>query len=177
VDVAWLADTTCCVVPPASGDTVQFLKAGIMEVPHLFAVSKADLGRIAERTAHELQAVIPRSEGEWVAPVLLVSASNGMGLTEITRALDAHRASLNDATGTLERRRTARQARFVLKRLRDEFGTHGVALLGGSDAIEADLARGEVQPLARYDELRLRGASLFRPLKETGREERPVRSR
>jgi LAO/AO transport system kinase len=163
VDVAWLADTTCCVVPPASGDTVQYLKAGILELPDLLAVTKADLGNLAERTAHELRAAIPpRSEGEWAIPVLLVSASTGAGLAEIARALDAHRASLGDATGLLGRRRTARQARFVLKRLRDEFGTHGVALLGGSDAIEADLSRGDVQPLARYRELRLRGASLFR---------------
>lgn len=161
VDVAGLADTTCCVVQPASGDTVQFLKAGIMEVPDVFVVSKADLGRLAERTAHELASVIPRrSEGEWGAPVILVSASTGTGVSELSRALHAHRASLGDSA-RLHHRRTARQARFVLKRLREEFGSHGVALLGGSEAIEASLTRDNLPPLVRYGELRERGISLF----------------
>jgi LAO/AO transport system kinase len=161
VDVAGVADTTCCVVQPASGDTVQFLKAGIMEVPDVLVVSKADLGPPAERTAHDLSSVMARgAHREWAAPVILVSASTGMGVREIALALDAHRASLGDAGGLGDRRKS-RQARFVLKRLRDEFGSHGVALLGGSDAIAADLARGSDPPLARYGELRNRGVSLF----------------
>jgi LAO/AO transport system kinase len=176
VDVTGLADTTCCVIQPASGDTVQFLKAGIMEVPDVFAVSKADLGHAAERTARELASAIPRVSGAaWDAPVVLVSASTGAGVRELAGALDAHRASLGDAT-RLEHRRKARQARFVLRRLREEFGSHGVALLGGSDAIEADLARGNTPPLARYGELRNRGASLFGSGGD-GREEGSVRSR
>jgi LAO/AO transport system kinase len=167
VDVASLADTTCCVVQPASGDTVQFLKAGIMEVPDVFAVSKADLGRPAERTAHDLTAAIARTpEGTGHdgtiarTPVVLVSASTGTGVHELARALEAHRTSLGDAND-LRRRRTAGQARFVLKRLREEFGFHGVALLGGPDAIAAELAQSSAPPLARYGELRHRGASLF----------------
>jgi LAO/AO transport system kinase len=54
VDVAAHTDTTCLVVQPASGDTIQFLKAGIMEIPQVLAVNKADLGPLAERALVDL---------------------------------------------------------------------------------------------------------------------------
>jgi LAO/AO transport system kinase len=161
VDVAKLADTTCCVVQPASGDTVQFIKSGIMEVPDVFAVSKADLGALAERTARELRTAVPRRpDGEWSVPVLLVSATTSSGVSGLSSAFDAHRASLA-AAGTLGPRRRTHQAHWVLKRLREEFGAHGIARLGGADAILDDLTAGALPPLARHEPLRERALSLF----------------
>ncbi len=161
VDVADLADTTCCVVQPASGDTVQFLKSGIMEVPDLFAVSKADLGVLAERTARELRTAVPRrAEGEWQVPVALVSATTGAGVGELSAGFDAHRASL-ERSGALGDRRRAHQARWVIKRLGEEFGTHGVALLGGADAIFSDLVGASPAPLTRHEALRQRALSML----------------
>jgi LAO/AO transport system kinase len=161
IDVAELADTTCCVVQPASGDTVQFLKSGIMEVPDVFAVSKADLGALAARTARELTGAVPRRpEGEWQVPVLLVSATAGTGVATLSDAFDAHRAALL-ATGTLAGRRRTHQARWVLKRLRGEFGTYGVERLGGADAVLANLTGDAAPPLARHAALRERALSLL----------------
>jgi LAO/AO transport system kinase len=162
IDVAELADTTCCVVQPASGDTVQFLKSGLMEVPDVFAVSKADLGVLASRTARELAgAVAPRAEGEWQVPVQLVSATAPSGIDALSATFDAHRASLV-ARGVLAARRRSHQARWVLKRLTGEFGTHGVARLGGAGAVLRDLMAAEGSPpLACHETLRERALSLL----------------
>jgi len=162
IDVSELADTTCCVVQPASGDTVQFLKSGIMEVPDVFAVSKADLGALAERTALELKEALPRrAEGEWAAIVTLVSARSGTGVSDLARALDAHRAWL-EAGGRLDDRRRRHQARWILKRLREEFGAHGIDRLGGAEGLLTELLRERLAPLARHEELRHRVLSLLR---------------
>jgi LAO/AO transport system kinase len=116
IDVADATDTVCLVVQPASGDTVQFLKSGIMEVPHLFVVSKSDLGVSARRTARELEAALGGR-----APVLLASATQREGIAEIARALEEPRPD----------GRRARGRRWVEKRLREELGTRGLARLGG----------------------------------------------
>ena len=81
-DIAVAADTVLLCLQPASGDTVQFMKAGIVEVPDLVAVTKADLGPLAEATAASCRAAIGPAGGVVsgrVAPVLLASASAGSG--------------------------------------------------------------------------------------------------
>jgi LAO/AO transport system kinase len=161
IDVADLADTTCCVVQPASGDTVQFLKSGIMEVPDVFAVSKADLGVLAARTARELASAIPgRPDGEWQVPVQLVSATASTGIDALLAAFDAHRAALA-AAGVLESRRKAHQARWVIKRLQGELGTYGIARLGGAEALLRELTAAGPPPLARHETLRERALLLL----------------
>jgi LAO/AO transport system kinase len=161
IDVSELADTTCCLVQPASGDTIQFLKSGIMEVPDLFAVSKSDLGVLAERTARELKGAIPRrSEGEWAATVTLVSARSGTGVAHLARAFAAHRAWL-EAGGKLGERRRRHQARWVVRRLREEFGAHGIDRLGGPEGLITGLLREAAPPLTRHEALRERVLALY----------------
>ena len=76
-EVSHLVDTLVFVAHPSAGDTLQFMKAGILELPDLFIVNKADIGPRALRTANELQAGLglgtAREDG-WLAPVLLTSA-------------------------------------------------------------------------------------------------------
>ena len=71
IDIAHVADSTCLVIQPGSGDTIQFLKAGIMEIPDILAVNKADLGQMARTTAEELRLALPeiRDENAWKIPV------------------------------------------------------------------------------------------------------------
>ncbi|MEI7892961.1 MAG: hypothetical protein WCI05_07710 [Myxococcales bacterium] len=154
IDVSQLADSTCYVVQPASGDTIQFLKSGIMEVPHVFAVNKADLGAVAERTTRELKSAIPRMpDGDWALPVVLVSAATGRGIQELAAHFDAHHAFLS-ARGTLAAQRRVHQAMWIMKRLAEEFGSFGIERLGGTRSLTEQLTRTGASPFALHEELR-----------------------
>ncbi len=139
-DVAALADTVVYVAQPGAGDTLQFMKAGVLELPDVFVVNKADLGAPAERTASELRAGLALAvrKGAWKSPVLLASARDGTGIAELSEALAAHRAYLEDS-GELERRRSDGLASWVREALRARYGAYGLERLGGEDVLAARL--------------------------------------
>ncbi|HLI59624.1 MAG TPA: ArgK protein [Solirubrobacteraceae bacterium] len=151
-DVADLADTVAVVVQPGAGDVLQFLKAGIMEVPDVLVVTKADLGRTAQRTRADLRAAL-RSLGSRATPVVAVSsAAPPTGVDELMAALDAHRASLDLAARRLDSRRRA-----ALAEVHAELGDRGLRALGGR--------RGALASLEGLDPM-LGAASLARALRE-----------
>jgi LAO/AO transport system kinase len=87
IDVSKMTDTTCFVAQPASGDSIQFLKAGIMEVPHVIVVNKEDIGMAARKTLSELKNTLRRQmdpEG-WQVPALSASAALGSGIDKLGR--------------------------------------------------------------------------------------------
>lgn len=109
-------DTVVVCVVPGAGDTIQAMKAGILEVGHVYVVHKADQDG-AERTAHELAATLSaRPDLAWQPPVLLTSTMSGRGIAELSDAIDAHRRHhLADAA---ERdRRYEERARYDVERL------------------------------------------------------------
>ncbi|HEY5143928.1 MAG TPA: GTP-binding protein [Solirubrobacteraceae bacterium] len=125
-EIAELADTVAVVVQPGSGDTLQFLKSGIMEIPDVLVVTKADLGDIALRARRDLSAAL-RSVGERETPVLAVSSvPPAAGIDELIAALDAHRGR----TDVAERRLRARRA-TALADFSAEHGERGLRALGG----------------------------------------------
>jgi len=81
-DIRQLVDRTYLVLQPAAGDEIQFMKAGIMEIPDAFIVNKSDLGNLAQRTATALKTIggfaVP-GENQAI-PVCTVSAQNGDGV-------------------------------------------------------------------------------------------------
>jgi GTPase len=134
-DVAEVCDTVAVIVQPASGDVLQFLKAGIMEVPDLLVVTKADLVDPAVRArrdlAHALAAV-----GASDTPVLAVSSvPPPSGVGELVDALDAHRAGLDVPSARLRARRLAALAEFAA-----EHGERALREIGGRRAGEEFLA-------------------------------------
>jgi len=133
-EIADLADVVLLAVQPASGDALQFLKAGIVEIPDLAVVTKADLGAPAERSARELEAALAlvTPPGRPRPPVLLVSASRGQGIEALVEALEVRAASVaGDAPA-----RRLRQARAWLEaELRAEAGRRAVARLGDRLAV------------------------------------------
>jgi len=136
-EVASLVDTLVFVVQPGAGDVLQFMKAGVLELPDLFVVNKSDLGPSADRTAHELEAGLglgPRQRDGWSLRVLSVSARDGRGIDAVLGALDAHRDHLAAGGGRIERRRRAGEA-LVLDGLAARYGSHGLAALGGRAAV------------------------------------------
>lgn len=138
-EVADLADTLLFVAQPGAGDVLQFMKAGVLEHPDVFAVNKADLGPIAERTAGELAtglALAARSPGGWTPPVLLVSARDARGIDELLAALDDHRRHLAASGEGAARRRRGREA-LVAGALERRYGSFGLERIGGRDALRA----------------------------------------
>src|SRR4051794_14490440 len=90
-DVEEIADTVAVVVQPGSGDVLQFLKAGIMEVPDVLVVTKADLGDVAMRARADLDQALTALGSSAVPVVAVSSVAPTSGIDELTAALDAHR--------------------------------------------------------------------------------------
>jgi LAO/AO transport system kinase len=144
-DVEELCDTTAVVVQPASGDTLQFLKAGIMEVPDVLVVTKADLGDVALRAQRDLRAAL-RSLGVADTPVVSVSSlPPPRGIDELVAALDEHRAGLDVGASRLRSRHLAALADFTA-----EHGERSLRALGGRRTAER-LLDGEDPALSTAD--------------------------
>jgi LAO/AO transport system kinase len=134
-EVADLADTVAVVVQPGAGDVLQYLKAGIMEVPDVLVVTKADLGRLAARTATDVRAALG-ALGRGDVEVLAVSSiAPPTGIDELVAVLAAHRASIDLPARRLSARRGQALADFV-----EEFGERGLRALGGRREAERWLA-------------------------------------
>ena len=134
-EVAEAADTVAVVVQPGSGDVLQFLKAGIMEVPDVLVVTKADLGAVATRAQRDLAAAL-QSLGESRVPVVAVASIPPVsGFDELVAALDEHRAGLDLTAARVRARRLGALADFV-----SEHGERGLRALGGRRAAERWLA-------------------------------------
>lgn len=157
IDVSKMSDTTCFVAQPASGDSIQFLKAGIMEVPHLLVVNKADIGAAASKTLSELRSTLKRQTDAdgWRVPALSVSAMQGTGIEELADTLENHRLWLVER-GLLTARRKRFQAEWIVKRLREEFGRFGIEKLGGENRLLEMLTQRGGAPFDQYDSLRER---------------------
>ncbi|MBI4126113.1 MAG: methylmalonyl Co-A mutase-associated GTPase MeaB [Deltaproteobacteria bacterium] len=110
-DIAGLAETTILVLVPESGDTIQTMKAGVMEIADLFVVNKNDRDGAGE-LAQEIRAQSP-------SPVLLTTASMGKGIEEVLQGIEVQRAKLAHDEGHRHKQRELRKTAF-LELLRDE---------------------------------------------------------
>ncbi len=130
-DVEDVCDTVAVVVQPASGDVLQFLKAGIMEVPDLLVVTKADLGDIATRSRRDLNQAL-KAVGSVDVPVLAVSSvPPPTGIDELADALEARRERADLAERRVRARRGA-----ALREFTAEHGERALRDLGGRRAAE-----------------------------------------
>ena len=143
-DIERIADTVVLVVQPGSGDTLQFLKAGVMEIPDVLVVNKADEDALARRAAGDLRSALSSLSSAGVVsmrevPVLLTSARDRTGIDALVAAVDAHHLALG-ADGLALRRTRGAVASAVALFVR-RHGEHGVEQLGGLDALRALAAR------------------------------------
>jgi LAO/AO transport system kinase len=112
VEVTGIADTVLLVLMPGSGDSVQALKAGIMEIPDVIAINKMDHPQ-AKTMLTEVRSILRLDrERDWVPPIVLTEAVRGENVPELWEQLEAHRAQL-EGSGELEARRRANLAREV----------------------------------------------------------------
>jgi LAO/AO transport system kinase len=103
VEVTGIADTIVLVLMPGSGDSVQALKAGIMEIPDVIAVNKME-HPAAKTMLNEVRSIVALADPESRPAILLTEAITGENVSELLRAIEEHRAAL-ERDGRLEERR------------------------------------------------------------------------
>jgi GTPase len=104
VEVIGIADTVLLVLMPGSGDSVQALKAGIMEIPDVIAINKMD-HPAAKTMLNEVRSILALDRGrEWRPPIVLTEAVRGENVPELWGKIEEHRAFL-ESNGLLEERR------------------------------------------------------------------------
>ncbi len=148
VAIAELAQTTIVALQPGSGDSIQVLKAGIMEIADIFVVNKAD-HPMADLLRREIRSMMEMQHWPgWVPELVTTQALEGKGIDELVSAIERHAAYLNE-TGEIERRR------------RDAF-THQVRQLALgrlerrlNDALKAQ-PRGDLDPYEAAEQVLLK---------------------
>ncbi len=111
LDIAEAADSTVVVLVPESGDSIQALKAGLMEIGEIFCVNKCDREG-ADRMVLEIQTMLElRTKNDsWIPPVVKITAISGLGIEELYERISAHRRYLEANSILEERRRRAVRA-------------------------------------------------------------------
>ena len=104
VEIISIADTVLLVLMPGSGDSIQALKAGIMEIPDVIAVNKRD-HPAAKTMANEVHSILALdTDRDWVPPIVLTEAVSGEGIEELWGEISAHRGHLESGGLLAERR-------------------------------------------------------------------------
>jgi LAO/AO transport system kinase len=104
IDVVDHADTVVLALMPGSGDSIQALKAGVMEIPDVSVVNKAE-HPLTDTMVREVRTALSLGPtGDWKVPIIKTVASEGTGIAELLEAVEAHRAYVEES-GTLDERR------------------------------------------------------------------------
>jgi LAO/AO transport system kinase len=154
VDIVRTADISIVTLVPGTGDEVQALKAGIMEIADIFIVNKADREG-ADRTAAAVEAMLNLqtfAPNEWRPPVLRTEATTGKGVPELADAIEKFREHSQNTQG--DRRRT--RAEFRLRELLGErFLKHVESRLdpGALEAFATRIANRELDPYTATDDI------------------------
>ncbi len=113
LDIAAAADTTLVVLVPESGDSIQAMKAGLMEIADFFVLNKADRPG-AEQAVMALKMILGfrAHDAGWVADVVKTVANEGTGIEDVARRIEEHRAYLESAGKFNERRRAHMKSRI-----------------------------------------------------------------
>jgi LAO/AO transport system kinase len=146
-DVADCADTVVFCVQPGSGDSLQFMKAGIVEIPHLVVVTKSDMGASAARARADVEGALELADGDGTpVEVLNLSAARGEGVAELQAAIDRRWEWLAEK-GRLAAHRRAQSGQWLAEGLRQRFGRRGLERAG-----ELELDEGQ-SPFAKLAEI------------------------
>jgi len=114
LDIMGVADTVVVVVGPESGDTIQTMKAGLMEIADVFVVNKADRDG-AQQMAAQISAMLEMRDADrtdWQPPVILSVASAGKGVEEIKEAISGHQKYQNERPDR-SRRKIIRRSELI----------------------------------------------------------------
>jgi len=155
VDIVRTADISIVMIVPGSGDEVQALKAGIMEIADIFVVNKADRegadrAVAAIETVLSLQAFAP---GEWRPPILKTEATSGKGVAELLEAIDRFRAQSESSQGTRRRARAEWRLRELMAQRFMQHVERRVLQAGEFEQVLDQIAARAVDPYSAVDSI------------------------
>ena len=114
LDIMNIADTTLVVLTPESGDTVQTMKAGLMEIADVFVVNKSDRDG-ADQMVMELRSMVAMNEPQeqgWKTPVVMCQANKEKGIRELEQAIESHKAFFQACPPYEEKQATVLRQQF-----------------------------------------------------------------
>jgi LAO/AO transport system kinase len=155
VEVSQLVETVALVLMPGGGDAIQAIKAGLMEIPDVLVVNKADRpGADLMRAELEGALGLVSWEGGWRPPIVSTRALDGEGVGELAAAIARHRAHLGD-DGALEARRRDGLARQLRSLALDRFGRRVDEVLeaGFVEGLVDEVLAGRLDPASAVDEV------------------------
>ena len=153
IDIVRTADVSIVTVVPGSGDEVQALKAGIMEIADIFVVNKADREG-ADRMAASIEANLSLqtfAAGEWRPPILKTEATTGTGVPELVAGIERFRAHTAATRSTRRRARAEFRVRELLARRFAEHVERNVLAAGEFEDILDRIAAREIDPYTAVD--------------------------
>jgi LAO/AO transport system kinase len=153
VDIVRTADVSVVTLVPGTGDEVQALKAGIMEIADIFVVNKADREG-ADRTAASIEAMLSLEQaeaGQWRPPVLRTVATTGAGIPELVATIDQFRARTDAGIGARQRTRAEWRLREILSRNFLQHLERVVLAPGELDRLLDRITAREIDPYAAAD--------------------------
>ena len=145
VEVTGIADTVLLVLMPGSGDAVQALKAGIMEIPDVIAINKMDHSA-AKTMLNDVRSIVALAQPDERPEILLTGALDGENVPALWNALEEHRAAL-ESDGRLEERRRKNLAAEVFAVASSRASAHLRAAVAGDPGLQRVLARVEEREL------------------------------
>ncbi len=145
VEVTGIADTVVLVLMPGSGDSVQALKAGIMEIPDVIAINKME-HPAAKTMLNEVRSIVALADPEQRPAILLTEALTGKNVPELWAAIEEHRAALQ-SDGRLDQRRRTNLAAEVFAAASTRAGAHLRAAVAEDAALREVLAQVESREL------------------------------
>lgn len=149
-DIVSAADTAVVVLVPESGDAIQAMKAGLMEIADVFVVNKADRPG-ADRLESAIRATLglkAQRQAGWTPPVVRTVAVEGKGLEDLDAAIEAHRAHCRETGGLAEKRRerAAERVHDLVARRLEGYVWHEQGGARRLDAAIDRIAAGEATP-------------------------------
>jgi GTPase len=154
IEVTGIADTVLLVLMPGSGDSVQALKAGIMEIPDVIAINKMD-HPAAKTMLNEVRSIVALAEPDRRPPIMLTEALHGENVAELWATLEEHRSAL-ERDGRLDERRRKNLAAEVFAVAASRAGRHLRAAVAEDAELRAVLSRveeRELDPLSAVREI------------------------
>ena len=126
-DISMISDSVLLCVQPASGDTLQFLKSGVMELPSIIVVTKADLEKLSMRTKSDIEgamSMMKEMRQGWKIPVLLISAFTGKNIKQLCTEFESHFCYL-ERNNLLHAQRERQHYEWIKDHVSHRFGSFG----------------------------------------------------